>query len=89
MGMNLASLSDISLARLEGVRPPRAIPLVLLDELRATMRGPLSGDDSQACVWLNRASGKCNHHEHRPNVCRGFEVGGEDCLRVRKIAGIK
>lgn len=89
MGQNVVPLSDVSLARLEGVRPPRAIPLVLLDELETIMRGPLSGDDDQACVWLNRASGKCNHHEHRPNVCREFEVGGEDCLRVRKAAGIQ
>ena len=89
MGQNLVPYSDISLARLACKRPPRAIPLVLLEDLEAIMCGPLFGDDNCPCIWLNRASGKCNHHQHRPNVCRDFEIGGEACLEIRRRAGIK
>lgn len=35
------------------------------------------------CLWLNRETFRCRHHDYRPQVCREFEPGGEDCLRIR------
>ena len=35
------------------------------------------------CYWLG-ADGKCLHYDERPLVCREFEMGGEDCLTLRK-----
>jgi Fe-S-cluster containining protein len=34
--------------------------------------------DGVPCFWL--IGGKCKHYEHRPSVCREFEMGGESCL---------
>jgi Fe-S-cluster containining protein len=38
------------------------------------------------CSWL--VAGKCGHYEHRPEVCRQFELGGEECLEIRQRAGL-
>ena len=38
----------------------------------------------QPCLWWDPATGKCRHHEHRPNICREYEVGGELCLETRE-----
>jgi Fe-S-cluster containining protein len=39
-------------------------------------------DYGEPCCWLG-PDGECKNYEHRPQVCRDFEVGGEDCLRFR------
>jgi Fe-S-cluster containining protein len=44
-------------------------------------------DYGEPCFWL-LPDGTCKHHEYRPEVCRDFEVGGEDCLRFRREQGI-
>ncbi len=95
MGQNLVPGSDVWIAKLseelnEVPRklPPRSIPLPLLEELEAVSRGACQGSGDEPCLWLNRASGRCRHHKHRPDVCRQFEVGGEACLRIRAEAGL-
>jgi Fe-S-cluster containining protein len=40
------------------------------------------------CIWFDVSSGKCRHYEHRPNVCREFETGGDCCLETRERFGI-
>ncbi len=80
MGQNLLPLTG---AGLDG----RRLPDVLQFRLTAIIEGPLSGDDYCPCVWLDRATGRCNHHDHRPSICREFHVGGEDCLRIRAKGG--
>ena len=40
------------------------------------------------CFWLDQSSGRCKHHEQRPEICREFEVGGESCLMFRKEHGV-
>jgi len=40
------------------------------------------------CIWWDQSTRKCIHHEHRPNVCREFEIGGECCLETRQRFGI-
>jgi uncharacterized protein len=42
----------------------------------------------QPCIWHDRATGKCKHHEHRPNICREYEIGGELCLETREKFGV-
>lgn len=87
MGQNLVPLSDISLERLGGFdEASTLIPARLVAELEATIRGPLSGDDTMPCVWLDRSCGKCAHHDYRPSVCREFEVGCEACLKYRRLS---
>ena len=39
------------------------------------------------CIWFDPDTKGCSHYEHRPMICREFEVGGEDCLRIRGKAG--
>lgn len=43
--------------------------------------------DELPCLWYDPAARTCRHHAHRPQVCREFEVGGEDCLRARNKKG--
>ena len=76
-------------------RPPDplfvALPVRLKHELVAYARRCLrdgEGDDyGEPCIWLT-PDGTCRHYEHRPQVCRDFEMGGEDCLRFRREQGI-
>jgi Fe-S-cluster containining protein len=37
----------------------------------------------QPCIWHDRVTRRCRHHEHRPNICREYEIGGELCLETR------
>ena len=43
---------------------------------------------AQGCTWLDPLTYKCMHYEHRPNVCREFETGSEDCLEYRVRWGV-
>lgn len=38
--------------------------------------------DGHPCVWFNLETKRCKHYRYRPSVCRNFEVGGKDCLRI-------
>ena len=40
------------------------------------------------CTWFDESTGKCRHHEHRPNICRNYDIGSELCLEVRERFGI-
>lgn len=35
------------------------------------------------CLWYDGETKKCRFYAHRPQACREFEVGGEDCLGFR------
>jgi Fe-S-cluster containining protein len=62
-----------------------ALPRELLVELEA-MRDRFNAEGWPAdapCVWYDGETKRCRHHEYRPEICREFAVGGEDCLRVR------
>lgn len=49
-----------------------------------TGQAPLDG----LCVWLDPDTLRCRWYEHRPQVCRDHQVGGESCLNWRKRYGI-
>ena len=36
------------------------------------------------CTWWDPETKLCRHHQHRPQVCRDFEVGSVACLDWRK-----
>lgn len=44
---------------------------------------PPDGELDGPCVWYDTARRCCKHHEHRPEVCRDFSVGGKGCLEWR------
>jgi uncharacterized protein len=41
------------------------------------------------CFWLDLSTMRCRHYGHRPEVCREFEMGGDDCHEIlgRRQAG--
>jgi Fe-S-cluster containining protein len=45
-------------------------------------------DADTPCLWFDEQTRRCRHHEHRPEVCRGFVVGSEACLVHREQRGI-
>jgi Fe-S-cluster containining protein len=61
---------------------PQAVILELRDYLKDLLAG-IEREDS-ACIWFDENSMRCRHHEHRPSVCRDFEVGSEDCVGWRE-----
>lgn len=57
------------------------LPEILKSEIetfRNTVRPRSQGD--APCLWLDLATKRCRHYEHRPNLCRDFELGGAQCL---------
>jgi Fe-S-cluster containining protein len=40
--------------------------------------------DESPCAWLDLETKQCRWHEHRPNVCRDFDIGGESCVATRE-----
>ena len=40
--------------------------------------------DGMPCIWLDEQTRRCGHYDHRPQACREFEVGSEDCLAYRQ-----
>lgn len=40
-------------------------------------------DQGLPCLWYDAETRQCKHYEHRPEVCREFEMGGDDCLEMR------
>jgi Fe-S-cluster containining protein len=39
--------------------------------------------DIDPCLWLDTETHRCKFHEHRPEACREFVMGGSDCLTTR------
>ncbi len=43
---------------------------------------------SRRCCWLGDDM-RCKWHEWRPECCRRFEVGCDECLEIRERMGIQ
>lgn len=54
----------------------------------ASYAQPSDGELDGVCCWYDADQQRCKHHEHRPNVCRDFEVGSDDCLAWRDVYAI-
>lgn len=59
-----------------------------LDGPRATLQDLSFIADQSPCIWLDLITGKCRHYEHRPSVCRDFQVGNESCRDWRSSVGL-
>lgn len=65
------------------------IPEDLRREIEAVEHAGVRQDgDGLGCMWFDHATRQCRHYDQRPDVCEGFEVGGEDCRRFRRDAGL-
>lgn len=62
-------------ADLQGVRESRKLQF------------KVHGTDHVPCGWFDMVTRKCRHYEHRPSVCRDFEVGSTSCVGMRTDAG--
>lgn len=40
------------------------------------------------CAALDRDTMLCTIYARRPGVCRGFDMGGDDCLTERRLLSI-
>lgn len=81
MGQNLLPLFG---SAVDGTR----LPPELAAGLDVVQTGPLRGDDGCPCIWLDRLTGECRHHDFRPSNCRILAVGGGECLRIRAGVGL-
>ncbi|MCO8125410.1 YkgJ family cysteine cluster protein [Stieleria sp. TO1_6] len=65
------------------------MPVELQQEILEAMdhyQPPSGGQLDGPCIWLDPSSKLCRHHQHRPQVCRDFPVGGIGCLQWRRAA---
>lgn len=62
-----------------------SLPQNLRDEIMTTYNATRT--TSGPCLWLDQESGTCRHYEHRPKICRDFEIGGGECLLLIERAG--
>ena len=62
------------------------LPEELKSELDDYTEGLTANDWGTPCIWLDGSTKLCRHYEHRPEMCREFELGGDDCLRIREAA---
>ncbi len=45
---------------------------------------PTEGKLDKECLWLDSETRLCNHHTFRPQVCRDFETGCDQCIDWRQ-----
>ena len=62
-------------------------PDTLMEQIDAYAHGARYRD-SNPCLWLDLASGKCRHHKVRPVLCRWFKPGCTACSELRIKAGL-
>lgn len=55
--------------------------LTVFWETHADAKQDLNGP----CIWLDPNTRQCKHHEHRPRVCRDFEIGNRECREWREV----
>ena len=63
------------------------LPKSLKDEWLTFVAGyskPKPGELDGQCFWQDTETGFCKHHEYRPQVCRDFEAGCQECRQWRR-----
>jgi Fe-S-cluster containining protein len=65
------------------------LPQHLREEVNQYVDGLESDDLGQPCIWLDRETNQCKHYEHRPQMCRDFEMNSFHCRRLRKSQGFE
>ncbi|MCA9137132.1 MAG: YkgJ family cysteine cluster protein [Planctomycetales bacterium] len=80
------SAADLSTGAQADLKRWLAMPPGLREPLLEQMRRytpPPRGELDGPCSWLDKETRLCRHHQHRPQVCRSFPVGGDGCLAWR------
>ncbi len=75
--------NDPDWVRLATERPDLAAGIEA-DYERRKAAGLCRRDYEAPCLWYDASSRRCKHYDYRPDVCRDFEPGGEDCMRFRE-----
>lgn len=66
------------------------VPPELLAEIDAIERHQVYPDEfGGPCLWFDREARRRKHYEERPDMCRDFQAGGDDCLRHRHLNGMR
>jgi Fe-S-cluster containining protein len=66
---------------------PADLPPVLVEEIDFHFSGLTRGQEPLArCLWFDAVTRQCKHYEHRPQLCRDYELGGQACLLRRSEA---
>jgi Fe-S-cluster containining protein len=78
-------IGDPSYRRLQRDRLDLAVELEADYREREAVGGPWDGTP---CLWYDPATRGCRHYGWRPDICRDFEVGDEECRDARKREGI-
>ena len=66
----------------------------LPDDLRAEILESMEGYKPRItgldgpCTWFDPETKSCRHHEHRPQVCRDFQIGSPECRDWRRVYNI-
>ena len=70
----------------EDVQRIRSLPPAALTALRDHLQRVLDGVErpDSACIWLDRNTMRCRYHDHRPMICRDFEIASDGCRDWRK-----
>lgn len=59
------------------------LPEAVLADYQAKLVHLLSNSTATSgekpCFWLDLETLRCQHYDHRPDVCRDFKVGGRHC----------
>ena len=67
-------------------------PVAYLDYVAAhasrLLQLKVHGTDYIPCGFFDMVTRKCRHHAVKPDICRGFEVGGDMCVQYRLDAGL-
>lgn len=66
----------------EDVERVAALPAQLRHQLIDHLAGEFSAS-TEPCIWFDVETKLCRHHEHRPSICREFELGSTACLGWR------
>ena len=64
-----------------------AIVRALSEELKQELRDR-DTPDGEICIWFDEGTRKCKHYNLRPDMCRDFELGGENCHSWRQKMAI-
>ena len=67
-------------------RLPTKARVILKKYIDRVMSNSPPGDE-QPCCWLDLETKQCRFYEHRPQICRDFEMGSEACRAWREDGG--
>lgn len=63
------------------------LPTHLRDEVLTIMHNnPGLEHSRQPCYWFDMNTRRCVEYNHRPQICRDFEVGCNACINYRENA---